>query len=63
MCLSQSVFFFHEAPRSLVFFKGKEVSVKAPIKLFVFINFAAEAGQKAKKGHQENYAKTMMSYI
>ena len=39
MCLSQSVFFFHEASRSLDFFKGKEVSVKASICLFVFINF------------------------
>ena len=38
MCLSQSGF-FHEASRSLDFFKGKEVSVKAPICLFVFINF------------------------
>ena len=39
MCLSQSRF-FHEASRGLdFFFKGKEVSLKAPICLFVFINF------------------------
>ena len=40
MCLSQSRLFFMKRLEPVsIFFKGKEVSVKAPICLFVFINF------------------------
>ena len=36
--LAVSIFFMKRLEVS-IFFKGKEVSVKAPIRLFVFINF------------------------
>ena len=38
-CLAVSFFFFMKPVESLVFCKGKEVSVDVPISLFVSINF------------------------
>ena len=39
MCASLSLNFFMKRLEVSIVFKGKEVSVKAPICLFVFINF------------------------